>query len=128
MTILVALVSVAAFLGAFVALRLVPVALAATHTAQSAMAAMRDPALDDLAREKAMQQASVSLFKAFGSILIRFVLTLIAAAIPVYGADLLGLVSADAVIGWLSRWDVIIGLSVIMIAAWVLKARLWPST
>ena len=124
MTLSVTLISVVIFVLAFAVLRIVPVARGAIATATGAVQVMRNPTLDDDARERAVQKASISLFGAFASILLRFVATLVFAAMPIWVADVLGIVSAEAVIAYLSRIDVIVVLSVVMVAIWVLWAQL----
>ena len=88
---------------------------------------MRDPGLDEEAREKAVQAAALKLFGAFGSILIRSALALIAAAVPILAADAAGIAAEPAVTGFLSRWEVILALTVIITLGWVLARRAWPS-
>ena len=88
---------------------------------------MRDPSLDDASREKSIQKFSINLFGSFASILIRSIATLLLAALPVYIADQLGVVKASEVTDFLSRWDVIVILTLVICAGWFLKSRLWPS-
>jgi hypothetical protein len=121
------LLSVAAFMAAFLAVRIVPAAAAAIATAHGAVAAMRDPSLDDLARERAAQRASLRLFGAFGGILLRSALALAAAFLPVLAADASGIAPEAAVTGFLMRWDVIVVLTVLVTAGWLLAWRAWPS-
>lgn len=96
-------------------------------TTQNAAAIMRDPALDDLQREKAMQRASLRLLADFGSILFRGVLSLAISFVPIWLADVAGLASSRAVIEFLSRTDVIIVASIVMVAGYVIRVRMWPS-
>jgi hypothetical protein len=125
---LVALISVAVFLAAFFRSGLVGVALEALAVMQQAVAAIRDPALDDAAREKTARAASLRLLGALGSILLRSFVVLAACAVPVVLADLAGLAPRDAVAAFLARWDVIVGLSVLITLGWIVGRRLWPST
>jgi hypothetical protein len=121
------LASVALFMAVLFLSGLVAVALRAIATAQGAVAAMRAPGLDDLAREKAVQQASLRLFAAFGGILVRTALCLAAAALPVLAAGALGLATEAEVTGFLMRWDVILILTFAITAGWIAGRRLWPS-
>ena len=120
--------SIVLFLIALWLLRLVPVASGAIATAQGAMAAMRDPALDDAAREKAVQAASLRLMGSFASIVVRGALSLGVSLLPIWLADVTGLASGAAVIDFLSRWDVIIIASVVIVAGYVVRIKLWAPT
>ena len=127
MIIATSLVTVAAFIAALSALRVIEVARGAMGVMSGAMGAMRDPGLDDEAREAAVQAASLRLFGRFGQIFWRFAATLALSYLPILLADLTGIAEAAAVMDWLLRLDVILILSALMIAAWFLAARLWPS-
>jgi hypothetical protein len=120
----ISLVSVVLFLLAFSLLRIVPVATGATKTALEAVSAMRDPSLDDEAREKTIQNFSISLFGSFFSILIRSIAALLTAAVPIYAADKLEFVVAADVTDFLSRWDIIIILTLVICTGWYIKSRL----
>jgi hypothetical protein len=96
-------------------------------TARSALAAISDESLDDLAREKAVQKASLSLLGAFVSIALRSILALLASFLPIWLASLTGRTSVDEVMQFLSRWDVVLIASLLMIAVYVIGRRLWPS-
>ena len=74
MIVLVALLSVAAFLVAFSLSGIVRVALSAVEIARDAVGMMRDNALDDDAREAAVQAASLRLLGVFLSLAVRSVL------------------------------------------------------
>jgi hypothetical protein len=121
------LVSVAVFMAAFFLVGILPAAQGAIATARGALAAMRNPGLDDLAREKAVQKASLGLFAGFGSILLRSLAALALAYLPILAADALGLAPEAEVADFLSRLDVIAALSVVITLLWVLAGRLWPS-
>jgi len=94
---------------------------------QNAAAVMRDPALDDMAREKAMQRASLKLLADFGSILLRGGISLAVSFAPIWLADVTGMASSRAVMDFLSRVDVIVVASIVMIAGYVFRVRMWPS-
>ena len=117
--------SVLAFLLAFWLLKIVPVARDAIGTLQGTMAQLRDPDLDDLAREKAAQSAGIKLIGSAFSLLLRSVVALAAAAIPLWLADLAGIMPLSSSIAFLERWDVILVTSVIMIALWFGWSRFW---
>ena len=113
---LVALISILLFLVSFEVARVVPVSVAAIATAKRALGVIRDPSLDDEAREKAAQRASIQLFGAFASILLRSLLAVAAAFVPIYLADALGLAETEHVLTFLARWEVIVGASVVICA------------
>ena len=126
MTVATGLLAVAAFVAALYALRVIEVARGAMGVMTGAMGAMRDPGLDDDAREAAVQAASLKLFGRFGQILWRLAATLGLSYLPILLADVTGLAEGTAVMDWLLRLDVILLLSALMIAAWFLATRPWP--
>jgi len=121
----IGIASIAVFLFAFWLLDLVRVASGAIMIAHEALATIRDEALDDAVREKAVQAASIKLMGAFVSIALRGALALGASLLPIWLADLGGLAPGNEVIGFLSRWDVILIASAVIVAGYVLCARLW---
>lgn len=125
MIIAVAVASILAFVLVFWKAGVVPAAQKAIATASHAGKVMSSKELDDEVKEKEVQKAAIGLLGSVGSITIRSVLSLVGAAVPIYGAEAAGLVSAEAVIDFLSRWDVIIIVSVVMIAGYLLGRRLW---
>lgn len=96
-------------------------------TTQNTVAIMRDASLDDTMREKAIQRASIKLLSDFASILARGGLALAASLVPVWLMDAAGLADAHAVFGFLSRWDVVLVASVVMVLGYLARRRLWPS-
>jgi len=122
----VSFASIACFLVAFSYARVMPVAAAALLTAQSALRVMRDPAIDDDAREAAIQTAALKLIGTFASIFFRSAAAVVASMAPIYLADFLGLAASESVIGFLSRWDVILGASLIITGFYFIRLRLWP--
>jgi hypothetical protein len=100
-------------------------AAAVLATTRTTAATMRDPSLDDLAREKAAQRASLTLMAGFGSIVVRTALALGAALIPVWIASRQGLASAGSVFHFLSRWDVLLFTTAAMIGGYLLAVRPW---
>jgi hypothetical protein len=99
----------------------------ALGTARGSLATLRDPRLDDTAREQAVQAASLRLFGAFFSILLRTALVLLAAALPLGLAGLAGLAAPEAVMAFLLRWDVIALTTLAMLAGYVVWRRLWAT-
>ena len=95
---------------------------------QGAVAVLRDKELDDSAREKKLQRTALHLFGAFFSILIRSVLSLSASLFPIWFASFMGWVEIEHVIRFMSRWDVIAAITVVMIAGYfILKKLQHPS-
>lgn len=126
MVLALAVLSIACFLAAFWLLRVVPVASKALATVHQAAADLRDPALDDEAREKAARQGALFLFGSFASILWRSLAALAAALVPIYAGDFLGLASGEAVFAFLARWEVIVAATAVICAGFYVKGRLWP--
>jgi hypothetical protein len=123
MVLLVACLAVAAFLIGFHLAGVVPAARRAIATARSATGVMRDPALDDLAKEKAVRKAGLSLLSSYASITLRSAAALLASFLPILLADATGLVDKEATMAFLLRWDVILGASAVMIAVWLIARR-----
>jgi hypothetical protein len=96
-------------------------------TARDATVVMRDGALDEMARERAVRQASIRLFSGFASILVRGALSVAVSAFPIWAAASTGVAEADAVFAFLGRVDVIVIASIVMVAGYLIGARMWPS-
>ena len=126
MALVVACLVVLAFLGACYALRIVTVARRVLMTARQSMTAMRDPALDDEAKEKTAQQAAVALFGGFLSITLRSLIALLASAAVIYAADLTGLVPAPVAVDLLASWEFIIATTVVLMAGYLIAVRMFP--
>lgn len=123
----VAVLSIAVFLAAFARLGIVRVSGEALRVSRAAAAAMRDPALDDRARERAVQRASVRLLGQFVSLLLRGGVAVAASFAPIAIAALLGFTTSDAVIAFLSRWPAWVLASAMAAAAWTAGGRRWPT-
>lgn len=95
----------------------------AVMTARSAAGILRDASLDDAAREKAIQQSSLSLFADFASILVRSVISLAVSLAPIWLADAAGLARAGDVGIFLARPEVLIGATVLMTLAFFAGRR-----
>ncbi len=116
MIILITAASVLAFIIAFSVFGIVPRAQKAIGVAQSTTATMRDQTLDDEAKETAVQAASLMLLKQFFGLLVFGILTLVAAYIPLFLADMAGLAPAQTVLDFMLRLDVILITSAVLIA------------
>lgn len=99
-----AVASIATFMIALWRLGIVRLAAAATTTTHTALATLRDSALDDAAREKAMQVASLRLFAACGSLVVRIALAAALSLAPIWLANASGLAAADVVFSFLTGW------------------------
>ncbi len=124
----VALTAVALFALALWGLGILRAGAEVFAVARGAVAALRDPGLDDAAREAAVQRASLRLFGAFFSILARSALALLLSFAPIWLAETAGVVTSDAVMVYLSRWDIIVVVSIVMLAGYRLRMLLWASS
>lgn len=111
------------FLLACIALRLVPVAANIVNAAGKALATMRDPALDDDAKEQAARSAAISLFGGFLSIVWRTAAAVAASFVVLYAGDWLGIFDTDAVMTTLASWEFIVATTVIITVAWIAFSR-----
>jgi len=127
LTALVAALGVAAFAVVFALLRIPAWAGESLAVAGRAHAALRDPALDDTARERAAQTAARRLFYVGGVIVVRTAVALALAAAPLVLADGFGVVPAATVAGFLMRLDVILIAGVALVAVWILQRRVLPA-
>lgn len=119
-------VSIGAFLLAFWLLRIIPVAQNAITTVRNAVGRMRDPDIDDLAREKAAQKAGIELVVFSGALILRSGIALAAAGVPVVLADWAGLVPVSVTLGFMERWEVIVTVSVLVVLGYIAIVHLWP--
>ena len=128
MTVATALAAVALFLVGMWVFGVAAAATGAIAIAHAAVATMRDPALDDRARETAIQRASIRLASGFGSIAIRGILALALSLLPIWLADAGGLATAPAVFAFLSRPDVIVATSAAIGVGYLAWRRAWRSS
>jgi hypothetical protein len=128
MIIVTAISSIVVFICALQMFGVVRVASKALVISQEAMAVLRDDSFDDRKREKELQQGALKLFGAFISISIRSMLTLSASFVPIWFASYAGFVKIEDVIRYLSRWDVIVITTVIIVTGCVIWVRLRPSS
>ncbi|WP_375687576.1 sulfotransferase [Pseudooceanicola sp. LIPI14-2-Ac024] len=115
LSILVSLVAVAGFGIALWKLAIVGIARSAIGAATDGVSSMLDSELDDDQKEVAVRRAGLSLIRSAFDIFWRFAVALAAAAAPIFLADLVGLVSADAVIDLMLSWEYILIVSVLAI-------------
>lgn len=117
--------SIGLFLLVFWRANIVTIAKDAIVTTRNALRDMRDPALDELAREHAVQAAAVGLVKQAGSLILRSLLALAAAFIPILAADLANMSSQATTLAFMARWDVILIATAIITFGYVAGVRLW---
>jgi hypothetical protein len=127
MIVTIAVVAVLVFIVAFKLFRLVPISSNAVLVSRSALTVMQDTDLDDLEREKAIQQLSISLLGIAFSIFMRGILTVAVSAIPVFGAGYFGLVNSEEVFAYMFSFKFILFSSVFIIIALFLGRKLWHS-
>ncbi len=104
-------------------LRIMPIAHYVLKTTMAGLSAMMDSELDDDAKEIAARRAGLGLIGASFSIFVRFAVALVAAALPIYLADVIGLVSREAIFALMLRLDYIVIVSVILIVLTGLARR-----
>lgn len=127
MTLAVTMLSTLVFLVALHFLRIIDIGRRVIDVAGDAGRTLRDGSIPDDEKEAAMQKASLTLAVAFANIAVRAVLTLALSLIPIFLADRLGWVPLDESISFMSRWDVILMLSAVIIAGYLVGPRLWRS-
>ena len=128
MTVVVAACCIAAFLAAAWRLRVMELSAAALLDSRRALALLSDRVMEEADRERAVQRASIELLITSLSVAARGALALLASMAPLVVADRVGLVTFGDVVGFLSRVDVIVGATVVVGSAVIVKRRVWPST
>lgn len=124
--IVITAVSIGVFLLVFWRANIVTVAKTAITTTRDALHNMRNAELDEEAREHAVQAAAVRLLGISGSLILRSLLALAAAFVPILAADLAGIAPHTATLAFMERWDVILIATVIITLGYVAGTRLWP--
>lgn len=97
----------------------------AVATTQTALQSMRDPDLDELDREHAVQSAAIKLISCSGSLILRTLLALAVAFVPIALADWTGFLSQEATLAFMARWDVILIATGLVSFISVVGIRLW---
>lgn len=95
-----------------------------TRIAGEASRAIRDPALDDDAKERIARQSSGQLLKQGVLIVLKAAAVLLATAAPFWIADVLAVTPLEESIAFASRWDVLVITTVVMLLAWFAWRRL----
>ena len=125
MTAVIEFFSIVTFIAALWLFRIVPLGVKAISISQDAVSTLRNESYDDLEREKAVQQASIMLFRVFFSIVYRSILTLAASLLPIWLADWSGWVKSEEVTAFLFRTDVILIASILLLIVYFAGKRLW---
>lgn len=123
MVVFVYLTGVLLFVIVFSATRLSASFSQVSQVANAAIAAFRNPQLDDDAKERIARQASFTLFRKALDIVLKAILTLTSAAAPFWAANALNLATLNDTIAFASRWDVLVVTTVVMIGAWLAWRR-----
>jgi hypothetical protein len=123
-----AFLAAAIFLGMSSRLRIVSIARQAAAVARETATAMREPGLDDLARERISRRAAVNLAAATASIGIRTMAAAAAGFAPVWAASALDIARTGDVFSFLAGWQAIVATTVVAAAVYLLRMRLWPTS
>ena len=105
---IVTAISIGVFLLAFWRAGVVPCAKSAVAATRDAMLAMRDPSLDERAREHVVQTMALRLAGISGSLILRNLAALIVGYVPIVAADWLGFTTQAAVLSFMTRWAIFI--------------------
>ena len=123
--ILIAAASIGVFLLVFWLAGVVSSAKNAIATTRGAVRAMRDPDLDELARERTVRTAAIRLVVISGSLIVRSLVALIAAFVPILAADWAEVAPQAAMLAFMERWDVILIATVVVTLGYVVGVRVW---
>ncbi len=123
--IVVAICSIAVFLVVFWLAGVVAAAKKAVQLTRGAVLAMRDPELDELERERAVQRSALRLVVVSASLIGRSLLALAAAILPVLAADWAGIVPQARTFAFMERWDVIVVATVVVTLGYLVGRRFW---
>jgi len=127
MIVVIAVLSIAAFIAALWLFRIVPLSTEAITISQDALRILRHESYNDIQREKAVQQASISLFKIFFCIFYRSILAIAAGLLPIWIAHNFNWARSKEVTAFLSRGDVILISSIILLIAYFAGKKFWAS-
>jgi hypothetical protein len=123
-----AIVSIVTFLVALRQFRVVSIARRSLATARATGAAVRDPSLDDRARERAAQQGATSMAVACVSLVVRSFLAASLSFLPIWIADRSGVAGTALVVAYLSRWQTALQASGLGVVAYACRVRLWTAS
>jgi hypothetical protein len=118
MNVVIYLCGVALFVVAFALTRLSESFGSVTRIAGEAARAIRNPALDDDAKERIARQSSAQLLIQGLLIVAKAALVLVATALPFWIADVLSITPIEESFAFAARWDVLVITTVVMLLAW----------
>ena len=97
---------------------LVPRTAEVVARSRESVAVLKDPQLDDEAKERYMQRSAIALFKLLGLLLAGSCLALLLPFAVVWLGEEAGLLSLDSSIRMLLRWDFLVVTTVVGFAAY----------
>jgi hypothetical protein len=124
MTEFIAILSMVVFFGMLWLLDLRRVGSSVLVISRDAFVVLRDDKVDDARRETAARRAAIRLGGAFISIAVRGAISFIASIMPIYLADRFELAAADDAVAFLMRWDVVLTVTIVFLAAIFVGGRL----
>jgi hypothetical protein len=107
----------AAFVAAFRVSRLGPQARAVIAVASQAMDVITEKSLDDEEKQRLVQRAALHLFGQFFLITLTGIVVLAVPGVVMWVGDLIGLAKFAAVTDLLLSWKIIIGATLLILAA-----------
>lgn len=117
--------SIVLFFGALWLVGVVPIAGEVLTTTHRTAAIMRDPGLDERARETAVQRAAVRLLTDAASLLARGFVAIAASGIPIWLADVSGQARAGDVFRVLSGWEAAAMATALAAVVYVVRMPRW---
>ena len=117
--------SILVFFGALWLMGVVPIAGEVLATTHRTAAIMRDPGLDERAREKAVQRAAVRLLADAASLLARGFVAIAASGIPIWLAHVSGQATTEDVFRVLSGWEAAAMATALAAVVYVVRMPRW---
>lgn len=103
--------------------RLVPFTRKVISLSRASVQTLRNPALSDDEKERLTQANTIAMFKLFAVLLGGMALALLVPLIVVWVFDRLGWVSLPGVLNALTRWDVIVVVSIVGIFIYWMSSK-----
>lgn len=123
MNLVASVLVVVSFVVLLYCLRLVEQAREVLVVSRNSLAVLTDSALSDEAKEKALQKSAIRLFYHLAFLLVGTAIALFSPIGAVWLLSRFGLVSLNAVLEILMRWDFIVVASVVSIGAWMALSK-----
>jgi hypothetical protein len=124
----IVIIALVVFAGAFWLSGVTGVARETLMTAKRAAMAMRDPGLDDSARESTARRAALRLGALFTSMMIRTAIVVASALTPIWLAGASGVADADSVAAALAGWQTGVVATLAAVGAYLFWTRVWPTS